>query len=335
MAGWYEDMCCFRFASDDYTVFKQVIIYGRKRLVYNQPNNDEIEAVQCWSRGQVAAGLQEITGENGKLVQVPAYTPLTEITTGNGEYRIPPSPSRGPRGAAFSFRFAPVSVDDYLQAAERAAIALERTPAWLELIPETEPPAITPAITPKLGHVSMQVSGGLLGTNLVTGEDGRDLLIKGGTEKFTVRVDDVNEETVQDYDPDDPGQRKKLFRVKVEERSRPVLYTLDVDGNLVFLNQPDAIRDVLREHVSRLAKQLEARNVPRYDRKPEPWEWQLMAPLSQGRSLAGRSETGLTAPQKHFAIALGRLLEAQGSGIIKPGNGWREDRVSPWQWQST
>ena len=41
-----------------------------------------------------------------------------------------------------------------------------------------------------------------------------------------------------------------------------------------------------------------------------------MAPLSPWRSLPGRVETGLTAPQKHFAIALGRLLWAQGSGIV-------------------
>ena len=316
LVGWYDLRRCFRFAGDDYTLFKQVIIFGRKRLVYKQPGNDEVESVLGGSRGQDSVGAQEISGKDGSRLQAPTYTSLSEITPGNGEYQVPSSPLRGPRGAAFSFKFTPVSVDNYLQAAERAAAALERTSSWLELIPQTEPPAITPAITPKLGHVSMQVSGGLLGTNLVTGEDGRDLLIKGSTEKFTVRVDDASEDVMQNDDSDDPGQRKKLFRVKVEERSRPVLYTLDEDGNLVFLNQPDAIRDVLREHVSRLAKQLETRNVPRYDRKPEDWEWQLMAPLSPGRTLAGRVETGLTAPQKHFAIALGRLLQKQGSGII-------------------
>ncbi len=316
LAGWYESLRCFRFAGEDYERFKQVVIFGTRRLVYHQPSNADVDAVQGWSRGQVQAGEQETSNEGGKPIFVPVYTPLTEISAGNGEYLIPPSPVRGPRGVAFSFKFSPVSLEDYLQAAERAALALEKTPAWQELIPEIEPQAITPAITPKLGHVSMQVSGGLLGTNLVTGEDGRALLIKGGTEKFTVRVDSENEDTRMDYDPDDPQQRKKLFRIKVEERSRPVLYTLDEQGNLVFLNQPDAIRDVLREQVSRLASQLEARNVPRYDRKPEPWEWQLMAPLSPWRSLPGRAETGLTAPQKHFAIALGRLLWAQGSGIV-------------------
>ncbi len=316
LAGWYEALRCFRFAGEEYERFKQVVIFGVRRLVYRQPSNEHVEAITCWASCQVRAAESETTDATNKPLLAPAFTPLTELPTGSGAYTIPPSPPHGPRGAVFSFKFTPVGLDDYLLAAHRAALALEKTPAWRELIPETEPPAITPAITPKLGHVSMQVSGGLLGTNLVTDEAGRGLLIKGGTEKFTVRVNDPNEEALPEFDPDNADQRKKLFRIRVEERSRPVLYTLDEAGNLVCLYQPDAIRDVLREHVSRLAKQLEARNVPRYDRKPDPWEWQLMAPLSPGRSLAGRTETGLTAPQKHFAIALGRLLLAQGSGII-------------------
>ena len=316
LAGWYEDLRCFRFAGDDYERFKQVVIFGVRRRIYQQPGNAAIENIRCWARGEMAVSQPKSDAAVELLPENPIYEPLGEIHTGNGEYRIPASPLRGPHGAAFSFKFAPVSLEDYMQAAERAAQVLEQNLAWKELIPETEPLTITPAITPKLGHVSMQVSGGLLGTNLVSGNDGRGLLIKGGTEKFTVRVDDEHEDPIENYDPDDPAQRKKLFRVRVEERSRPVLFTLDEDGRLVFLNQPDAIRDVLREHVGRLARQLEERNIPRYDRHPEPWEWQLMAPLSPRRHLPGRDGTGLTAPQKHFSIALGRLLLAQGTGII-------------------
>jgi SAM-dependent methyltransferase len=316
LAGWYEDLRCFRFAGEDYADFKQVVVFGLRCLVYNQPSSAEIEAVLCWSRGQVLSGYREETDEAGKPVSRPVFTSLIEIHLGSGEYQVPPTPARGTHGAAFSFRFSPVSVDDFLEAGERAAQALERTPAWLELIPQTTPLAITPAITPKLGHVSMQVSGGLLGTNRVTAPDGRDLLIKGGTEKFTVRVDDENEETVKEYDSDDPDQRKRFFRVRVEERSRPVLSTLDETGNLVRLDQPEAIREVLRAHVARLARQLEERNLPRYDRKPLDWEWEALAPLSPDRELPGRRETGLTAPQKHFSIALGRLLLAQSAGLI-------------------
>jgi hypothetical protein len=210
----------------------------------------------------------------------------------------------------------PVSEADYLRAAEACIAKLEDTPAWQVLVPETEPLAITPVITPKLGHVSMQVSGGLLGTNPVTDPTGRPLLIKGGTEKYTVRVADDREEVIDDFDPSDPDKRKQLFRVKLEERSRPVLYTLDENGELTFLNNPQSISDLLRQHVAELAHRLEQRNVPRYNMQPESWEWQVMGPLSQGRHLPGRQETGLTNPQKHFAIALGRLLLDDRSGFM-------------------
>jgi hypothetical protein len=58
------------------------------------------------------------------------------------------------------------------------------------------------------------------------------------------------------------------------------------------------------------------RNVPRYDLKPQAWEWQVFDPLSQGRYLPGRKETGLTDFQKHLSVALGRLLLATGSGLV-------------------
>jgi hypothetical protein len=188
--------------------------------------------------------------------------------------------------------------------------------------------AITPVITPKLGHVSMQVSGGLLGTNPVTDSTGQPLLIKGGTEKYTVRMEDDREEVIDDYDPSDPDKRKQLFRVKLEERSRPVLYTLDESGELTFLNDPQAISDLLRQHVAELAHRLEQRNVPRYNMQPESWEWQVMGPLSQGRYLPGRQETGLTNPQKHFAIALGRLLLADRSGFMNGEMGLGKTTIS-------
>ncbi len=53
-----------------------------------------------------------------------------------------------------------------------------------------------------------------------------------------------------------------------------------------------------------------------------------MSPLSKGRHLAGRRETGLTDPQRHFAIALGRLLLADGSGFMNGEMGMGKTTVS-------
>ena len=55
-----------------------------------------------------------------------------------------------------------------------------------DLIPALEPPRIEPAMTPKRGHIAMQVSGGLLGTNLVRDPSGRALLLKGSVDKVQV-----------------------------------------------------------------------------------------------------------------------------------------------------
>ncbi len=314
LAGWYDDLRCLRFTPGEFEIYKQVVIFGTRRQIYKQPSQAEIDPVLAWSKGIqiVQSGEQSLFAALDQTLTMP----LPVLHAGQGEYLIPASPLRGLKGKAFSFKYMPVSEDDYLRAAEACIAGLENTPAWQALIPETEPLAITPVITPKLGHVSMQVSGGLLGTNPVTDPTGRPLLIKGGTEKYTVRVEDDREEVIDDFDPSDPDKRKQLFRVKLEERSRPVLYTLDESGELIFLNDPQAISDLLRQHVAELAHRLEQRNIPRYNMQPESWEWQVMRPLSQGRHLPGRRETGLTNPQKHFAIALGRLLLADRSGFI-------------------
>ncbi|MFH1632804.1 MAG: hypothetical protein ABIG63_02185 [Chloroflexota bacterium] len=243
------------------------------------------------------------------------HKPLPVLCAGNGEYAVPESPTCGKKGMTFRFKYMPVSAEDYLRAAEVSAQTLENSQTWQMLAPKTGVRTITPAITPKLGHISMQVSGGLRGTNLIADPNGQPLLIKGGMEKYKVRVDRDGDEDEIDYKPNDPDSRKKLFRVRVEQRARPTLYTLNAEGDMVFLNDANSISEVLRQNVGTLAKTLEERNVPRYDMKPEKWEWDVMTPLSRGRYLPGRDEDGLTAPQKHVAIALGRLLLSVRSGF--------------------
>jgi hypothetical protein len=388
LASWYGDLRCLRFTETEYRVFRQVVIFGRKKP-YRQPTQEVVDEIRHGAQGQVVIGYEDrivpltddeillarlekavgklpegvqvanrvvsltsgqmLTKQNAseatlvwamkaqawlekqpaelldddwreadrptKKVHVPILADLPTLTAGNGEYVIPPSPVAGPKGQAFRFQQTPISEEDYLRAADKAAQSLEKSRAWETLRPETEAQTITPAITPKLGHVSMLVTAGLLGTTLVT-HDGQALLIKGGTEKYTVKVeDDGNEEEIEQFDPDNPEQKKSLFRVRVEERSRPTLYTLTQDGDFTFSNDANWISDRLRTHVNELAQRVLARNVPRYDMKPEAWEWQALAPLSLGRALPGRQETGLTPMQKHLSIAMGRLLHATGSGL--------------------
>lgn len=68
--------------------------------------------------------------------------PLPVLHAGQGEYVVPASPLRGPKGKAFRFKYMPVSEDDYLRAAAACIAKLEDTPAWQNWIPETKPLAI-------------------------------------------------------------------------------------------------------------------------------------------------------------------------------------------------
>jgi hypothetical protein len=383
LAGWYTDLRCFRFTEPDYSVFRQVVIFGRKKA-YRQPTLEAANTILSWAKGQAVTGydeqtvpltddelavtrlektfgkmpeeLQVLQGKASllsgqplqvkyasestivwalkaqqwldehyqtlagtekrpnKTVRIPQFTSLPTLEMGQAQYPIPPSPMNGPHSRAFRFKHMPVTDEDYLRAADRSAQALEKSRAWLALTPEIEAQTITPVMTPKQGHVSMLVSAGLLGTTCIT-HNGAPLLLKGGTEKYTVKIDEDNEEEEIEYDPDDPQKKKQLFRVRVEERSRPTLYTLDGEGIFTFTNNPTQITDTLRVHVSELAQRVLGRNVPRYDLKPAHWEWQVFDPLSLGRTLPGRIETGLTEFQKHTSIGLGRLLLATGSGM--------------------
>ena len=310
LAGWYADLRCFRFTEPDYQAFRQVVIFGRKKA-YRQPTQEAVDEIHAWALGKQGAGGDD----------------LTALAIGSGEYAIPPSPAAGPKGQSFRFKHLPVTAEDYLHAAEQAARTLEKSRAWLDLIPQLEAQSITPAITPKQGHIAMLVSAGLLGTTTVS-HHGAPLLLKGGTEKYTVRVDDDQAEQEIAFDPDDPEKKKSLFRVRVEERSRPTLWTLDASGSFSFSNDPVRISETLRLHVAELAQRVLGRNLPRYDLKPQAWEWQVFEPLSQGRYLPGRMETGLTDFQKHLAIALGRLLLAGGSGLINAEMGCGKSTIA-------
>ncbi len=305
---------------DDLALANRIITHVSGDAPSKQNSDDAalvwVMRANAWIVQKAAKLLEEEAERPTKKVRVPVLADLSEIPVGYSAYLIPPSPLSGPRGQAFRFKHVPVTEEDYLRAAEKGARMLEKSNAWLNLIPEVEAQTITPVITPKQGHISMLVTAGLLGTTLVT-HNGQPLLLKGGTEKYTVRVDEESQDEEEiEYDPDDPQKKKSLFRVRVEERSRPTLWTLDANGSFTFSNDPNAISDTLRVHVNELAQRVLGRNVPRYDLKPQPWEWKVFDPLSIGRYLPGRRETGLTEFQKHLSVGLGRLLLGTGSGLI-------------------
>ncbi len=328
LAGWYGDLRCFKLAGDEYDVFNQVVIFGVRRKDYTPASRDDLHAVQAWAEAKVITGYEQIEIEAAqpagdqpqtKKVRQPQSAELPELTAGCGEYLIPLSPVKSKRGA-FRFQYVPVSDEGYQRAAAGPIAQVEQSRAWRDLLPLIEPPVIEPAMTPKKGHIAMQVNGGLLGTNLVRAPDQTPLLIKGNVRKtsVTTKNDPLDDDATSAALPRtaDDDQKQRLSKVEIKQRFETMLSTLDAQGNLITASDPQQIKDLLELYVEQLAEIVQARNVPQYDMRPEPWEWTVFDTLSKGRRLPGRDETGLTDFQKHLAIALGRLCLKHGAGLI-------------------
>jgi hypothetical protein len=310
LAGWYRNLRCFKLPDDEYDQFKQVVIFGVRRADYQAPPGEALRAVQVWAEGK------QITGYQGRQ---PVTAELPPLTPGQGEYPIPPCPLKGKHGAAFRFQYTLVSDDDMLREARDAARRLLASREWRDLVPPTEPKVITPVMTPKKGHIGPQLLSGLLGTNRVsTLEDAQPLLLKGHIQKHRYKVngDDLDLADDREAPIADDDEKRRLKRVEVKEKFEAVLMTLSHSGQMERHTDPAEIGRILEQYVRPLAEVVQVRNVPRYDMKPEAWEWDVFAPLSKGRYLPGRRETGLTDFQRHLAIAMGRLCLATGAGLV-------------------
>ena len=335
LAGWYDRLRCFKLPVGEYEAFKQVVIFGTRRTGYKPPSNEELKVVMAWQSDQTLTGITQRTvpdrsprQSGGVQVTLLGETfpqragggqvganPLPELGAGDGSYPIPVSPLRGKNGKPFRFQYHAVSDEALLREAEAAAARLEQSHReWRELCPVAEPPILHPVITPKKGHIASQLSGGLLGTNLVQ-QEGASLLLKGGQRKYTVVVSGDEEEKAEIV-VEDRGRKKTLRRVDLEERFETVLTTLDAQGQLSFEFNPHAIAGLIKTHIEQLAGVVMARNVPKYDLQADAWEWAALDPLSRGNRLPGMQESGLTPFQRHLTIANGRLLLGSGAGIL-------------------
>ena len=301
LAGWYSNLHCFKLPDEEYDAFKQVIIFGSRRADYQPASGDALRAIQTWGDGKQ----------------------LLPLTQGHGEYTIPVTPLKGKHGASFRFQYLAISDEALLREATDAASRLQASSEWRDLVPPTEPKIITPAMTPKKGHIGPQMLSGLLGTNCVTAPDTqRPLLLKGNIQKSSNKMSggETDETEDDDFPNDEDGfaddKKRRFKRVELREKFEAMMTTLAHDGLLEMHTDPTEIGQLLERHVKELAEVVQVRNIPRYNLKPEAWEWAVFNSLSRGRTLPGRRETGLTDFQRHLAIAMGRLAIAQGAGVV-------------------
>lgn len=319
LAGWYSDLRCFKFAGDDFENFNQVIILGTK-TAYRAPTDRRVAEIQAWAELKVVTGWKE-TGQTPPPAS--ETIPMVEISTGNSEYLINPAPERGDNNQAFRFKFQPITNDDYMRLAVEAANRLDCGRAWTDLRPPMEKEPITPAISPRQGHIAMQVTGGLLGTSRIT-HHGKPMLLKGSLRKKTLLIQRGEIVQVLDggLDELDDNDRKHLKRVEVEEKFEPVITTLTSDGQIQVVDQPDEVTDMLKAHVGELVDIVEERNVPLYRYNPTVEEWDGVSALSQGRAWPGQLP-GFSEPQKHTIIASARTLLARNTifQVVEMGGG--------------
>jgi Uncharacterised methyltransferase family (DUF6094)/Helicase conserved C-terminal domain len=323
LAGWYEDLRCYKLPAVEYEVFKQVVIFGRKKDRYTTPSNEKMERVLAWEQGTFIDHYKdkEIEEERGtkegvklltRMHKTPVYAPLPYLETGHGEYELPTINSSLP----FVFKYHAFSQEARLREAMAAIERLDSSQIWKDKIPSLEPQTYEPAITPKQGHIAMQVSGGMLGTNVITENNGEKVAIKGWTRKILVQ------------NIEDNGGDTTHTKVIEDERFENALTLLDMRGNLTFTTDPNEIGLSLDKYVNQLKEQILESNQPIYDFNPEPWEWAVFNNLSKGRRLPGRIETGLTDFQKHLAIAQGRLMLRKGGGFLNGEMGSGKTTIS-------
>ncbi len=335
--GWYDDLRCFKLPPDEYEVYKQVVILGVRRTEYQHAKSDDLDAVLAWQEGNMLTGyvMVEVEAEvevkveidaktetpgmeKAKKVRQPTFAELPWLVDGQGEYVIPAVGQKGKHGAPFRFQYIPYNDEEFLAAAVKASDRLETSREWQDLLPKLEPDIIIPAITPKRGNIGQEVIGGLLGTNALQTDDGRVILLKGNVFKSThVKHGDFDPsiDSGQVVDVDDDKDHPELYKVELEEVFDAMITTVDADGQMTEHRTAEDIKRILDEYIEQIARIVETHNVPRYDMRPEPWEWAVFDNLALSCHLPGRKETGLTNFQKHLAIALGRLSLAVGAAV--------------------
>jgi hypothetical protein len=275
LAGWYDRLRMFKFAGDDYNVFKQVFVIGVRKEKYRNPRDSAIEGIQAC--GKVSeARLMDICKRPAEVAPyvIPAltdeyedvfsYTPMTNVARLHAVSQISPV---------------------------RKNLEYHK----LHYLRPLGAP-IAPAIQEKTGHIAMELSSGDVGVVPID-IDGQPALIKGTLVKETVQTVERND------DPDAETQK-----VTATERLVTRISVTKSDGEIRLISSAAEVSEMMMQYGQAIAKSLLARNVPTYDMKPYPWEWDLLGKLGQGlKPLPGRKERGMFEMQKHLAIATERV----------------------------
>jgi len=165
---------------------------------------------------------------------------------------------------------------------------------WADLQPRPAQVDFTPAVPLRRGHIAMLVASGLLGTVPFD-----DLLTRGQAVK-------VYREKQKAVDPDTDADAEDDQKIE-EETFITKVFTFDRQGVFNAIDSQAGLERFLEDHSAALARLIEDRHHPVYDR-PTDAEWHALDGLMPTKRLPGRAEAGLLDAQRHVALAAARAV---------------------------
>ncbi|MGD9100447.1 MAG: DUF6094 domain-containing protein, partial [Anaerolineae bacterium] len=286
LAGHYDDKRAVRFPDGEYERFKQIVVFGRRRVTYKTPTNDEIEAVQRLARTSLP--------------------PLRAVET--PYYPVVPAPNRGASGRPVRYYRAAWSPEDMVAATQTAGV--HTTQEWADLLHADGDGmvGIRPAMPLKKGHVAMLMSSGMMGTLRLGDEEGRPMLVKG-------RVVKVPHKITEEVQTNKKGEKEKV--VKWRDRFITTVVTLSKAGLNVIDDVP-GLTAFMKAHGDKIAGHILQTYEPLYNLTPTADEQAVVDRLGTERKpLPGQAKAGLLPTQKHAAIAMARAIRAHGVGNLQ------------------
>ncbi len=274
LAGHYECLTVARFPDGEYEAFKQVVVIGYRRKVYQVPDDKEVQAIQS------------LAGED---------LPILEAL-GEPVYRLLPAPERGANGKPVLFKRTDWEAEEIVEATQTKGV--QRSKEWLDLLNPTRGKAeLTRPVMPlKRGHIAMLMASGMMGTVRLTDEKGHPILIKGRVVKVVEKVSEH---------PDGDGQSvTEIFR----DRFVTTIAVLKGEG-IEIIKDVKGLADFMRAHGDKIAAHVLETYRPIYNLDPTPTEIAVLDTLGKSRrTLPGQSEPGLRSTQRHAAVAVTRCI---------------------------
>jgi hypothetical protein len=274
LLGNYDRAAVYRFPEEEFERYGQVVIFAIGRKKYSPPRKEAIEAITA---------LTNVEGLLNPLPDEPDFT----VT-------VPRAP------AAYKFEYIPTDPADLVKAAEY--VSAVKTPGYLRATYVRPVGAnFNPVLSPKQGHMSLQISSGDLGIIYLDGK-----VVKGSVRK------EIVPHVENKYDQDG---NLTAYNVTEKEKVVSQVTIVERDGEMQTISG-DAVSNFIQEHAEAIGRAILDKNTPLYDFTPTDDEWDTVSKVgTQLPPIPGRKTRGLFKVQKHLAIGTVRSMLRSGSAI--------------------